>query len=117
MNACPHATTIVDVQSGVRSLARILLLSFACLAGCQDGEKQRRSPPAPPTTIAPLDLNAATLKQLERLPGIGPKHARSILASRNARGGRFQRIEDLLAIDGIGTRTVDAIRPYIVLGP
>lgn len=69
-----------------------------------------------PTTTAPLDLNAATEKQLEALPGIGPKHARSILASRNARGGRFQRLEDLLTIDGIGPKTVEAIRPFVVLG-
>lgn len=64
---------------------------------------------------APIDLNTATEKQLETLPGIGPKHARSIIASRNARGGHFQRLEDLLSIDGIGPGTIDKIRPYVVL--
>ena len=71
-------------------------------------------------TTAPaaiLDLNAASEKELERLPGIGPVHARSIIASRNARGGRFQRLEDLLDIKGIGNETVEKIRPYVVLGP
>jgi competence protein ComEA len=100
----------------VRSLARILLVSFACLAGCDDGA-QRPAPPAPTATFAPLDLNTATTKQLEALPAIGIKHARSIIASRNARGGRFQRLEDLQAIDGIGPKTNEAIRPYVVLGP
>ena len=100
----------------MRSLAWILLVSFACLAGCEDS-RPRNGPPVPPTTLAPLDLNAASTKQLEALPGIGPMHARSIIASRNARGGRFQLIEDLLAIDGIGPATVEAIRPYVVLGP
>jgi competence protein ComEA len=69
------------------------------------------------STAPLLDLNAATEKQLETLPGIGPKHARSILASRNARGGRFQRLDDLLEIDGIGKETVEKIRPHVVLGP
>ena len=66
---------------------------------------------------APLDLNTATEKQLETLPGIGPKHARSIIASRNARGGHFQSIDDLLKIDGIGHKTIEGIRPYVVVGP
>ncbi len=72
---------------------------------------------SPSAIGAVLDLNAATQKQLETLPGVGPKHARNIIASRNARGGHFQRLEDLLAIDGIGKETVEKIRPYVVLGP
>jgi competence protein ComEA len=98
----------------VRSLTRILLVSFACLAGCDDGGTPGR---APPSTLAPLDLNTATVEQLEALPLIGPKHARSIVASRNARGGRFKRLEDLLSIDGIGSGIIEKIRPYVVVGP
>ena len=88
---------------------RILFLLCAVLSiGCSP----EHSAPA-----AILDLNAATEKQLETLPGIGPVHARSIIASRNARGGRFKRLEDLLDINGIGNETVEKIRPYVVLGP
>lgn len=83
-------------------------------AGCDEGSG---TPGYAPSPGAPLDLNHATVRELEQLPAIGPKHARSIMASRNARGGRFERLEDLLAIDGIGEKTVEAIRPYVVLGP
>lgn len=93
----------------------IVLILIAMLAGCSD-ERAPSSPP-PSSPIGLLDLNTATEKQLEALPGIGPKHARSILASRNARGGRFKSLDDLLAIDGIGPRTIEAIRPYAVVGP
>jgi len=82
------------------------------LMGCQEpGQK------APPSSVAPIDLNRATEKQLEALPAIGPKHARSIIASRNARGGQFKSLDELLQIDGIGPKTVDAIRPYVFVGP
>ncbi|HSD88647.1 MAG TPA: helix-hairpin-helix domain-containing protein [Kofleriaceae bacterium] len=93
---------------------RVVLVALLCLAACNDPSASRSAPP-PPTMTAPIDLNTATEKQLETLPGIGPKHARSIIASRNARGGHFQRLEDLLSIDGIGPGTIDKIRPYVVL--
>jgi competence protein ComEA len=63
--------------------------------------------------VVPLDLNAATTDQIEALPMIG--RARSIMASRNARGGHFKRLDDLLEIEGIGPAIVDAIRPYVVV--
>ena len=92
------------------ALLALLLTAAAC-------DESPRSAPPLPTTIAPIDLNQATEKQLEALPAIGPKHARSIIASRNARGGRFQSLDDLLKIDGIGPKTVDAMRPYVFVSP
>jgi competence protein ComEA len=62
-----------------------------------------------------VDLNKATQKELENLPGIGPVHAKSIIASRNARGGKFKSIDELEKIDGIGPKTVETIRPYLEL--
>lgn len=89
---------------------RAVLIAVLLAAGCDESSTPRQSPPS---TIAPLDLNAATEKQLEALPAVGPKHARSIMASRNARGGQFKSVDQLLEIDGIGAKTVDAIRPYV----
>ena len=68
-----------------------------------------------PSPIGPLDLNRATVEQMEALPAIGPKLARSIMAARNARGGRFANLDEVLAIDGVGPKTIDAIRPYVVV--
>lgn len=89
---------------------RAWLLAFALLTACDEKSTPN---PTPPSTIAPIDLNSATEKQLEALPGVGPKHARSIIASRNARGGHFASVDQLLEIDGIGPKTVDTIRPYV----
>jgi competence protein ComEA len=88
-----------------------LLVAFALVvAACESGDV---SPDLPGV----LNINQATVEDLERLPGIGPKRARSIIASRNARGGMFTTYEEILAIDGIGPTTLDRIRGYIVLGP
>ena len=64
-----------------------------------------------------INVNQASVAELEKLPGIGPKKARSIIASRNARGGEFKSFDEILAIDGIGETTLAQIRPYLVLGP
>ena len=90
---------------------RALLIAVLLVAGCDESSTPRPAPP--PSTIAPLDLNTATLKDLEALPAVGQKHAKSIIASRNARGGQFTSVDQLLEIDGIGPKTVDAIRPYV----
>ncbi|MBA3395082.1 MAG: helix-hairpin-helix domain-containing protein [Deltaproteobacteria bacterium] len=96
----------------MRSLT-LLFTALLALASCEDTGGSSRPPP----TLAPLNINRATVKELEALPALGPKRARSIVASRNARGGHFTTLEDLADIDGIGEHTVNAIRPYVVLGP
>lgn len=60
----------------------------------------------------PLDLNAATASALEALPGVGPSKAAAILEERNL-GGRFQSVEDLERVRGIGPKTVDELRPFV----
>lgn len=60
----------------------------------------------------PLDLNAATLEDLQALPRVGPKTAAAILALRAERG-RFAAVEDLLAVRGIGSKTLEQLRPLV----
>jgi competence protein ComEA len=69
---------------------------------------------APPAH--PLDLNVANVKELEQVPGIGPKTAEAIVDVRH-KSGRFRRVEDLLAIKGISQRTLDKMRPYLKVTP
>lgn len=63
----------------------------------------------------PLDLNAATLEQLEQLPGIGPTTAKAIVRFRE-KSGPFRRVEDLLAIRGVSRKKLEALRPYVTVG-
>ena len=59
-----------------------------------------------------INLNTATLRELETLPGIGPALARRIVEFREKRHG-FRRVEELLAIPGISEKKWKAIREKV----
>jgi competence protein ComEA len=62
----------------------------------------------------PLDLNTATLEQLDSLSGIGPATAKAIV-DRRKELGRFRSVDDLLTVKGIGPTKLDTIRSGVVV--
>ncbi|HEX7241458.1 MAG TPA: helix-hairpin-helix domain-containing protein [Longimicrobiaceae bacterium] len=69
-----------------------------------------------PAAAGPLDLNAATAEELERLPGIGPALARRIV-ERRASAGRFRSPAELESVPGIGAKTLARIAPLVRASP
>lgn len=67
-------------------------------------------PPAKPA--AALDLNTATVEQLDALPGVGPITAAAIVAWRQA-NGRFTNVDQLAEVDGIGPARLDKLRALV----
>ena len=61
-----------------------------------------------------LNLNTATPKQLEALPGVGPVLAKRIVDFREKKGG-YKRIEELLAVPGISERKFKVLREYLTV--
>jgi competence protein ComEA len=59
-----------------------------------------------------LDLNSATVDQLDALPGVGPVTAAAIVAWRQA-NGRFTSVDQLADVDGIGPARLDKLRPLV----
>lgn len=60
----------------------------------------------------PIDLNSATVAQLDGLPGVGPITAQRIVEWRN-RNGRFARLDQLREIEGIGERRFAQLRELV----
>ncbi|MFI5210257.1 MAG: ComEA family DNA-binding protein [Gemmatimonadales bacterium] len=62
----------------------------------------------------PLDLNAATEAELERLPGIGPSLARRIIEYRG-RHGPFAGVDSLGGVWGIGPRSLERLKGLLIV--
>ena len=74
---------------------------------------ERAAPPASGgQASAKIDLNSATSRELETLPGIGEVKAQSIVDYRQA-NGPYSSVDDLLAVSGIGPATVESIRDLV----
>ncbi len=61
-----------------------------------------------------IELNSATVEELQKLPGIGPALAARIVAYRESHGG-FTAAGDVGRVRGIGPRTLDRIRPFLLV--
>lgn len=59
-----------------------------------------------------IDINTASLQQLQLLPGIGQTIAQRIIDYRTE-NGHFSTIEDIMNVSGIGQKKFDEIKPYI----
>lgn len=89
-------------------------------------EEPRPSQPAaearPPARHAPARasgpartrVNSASAADLERLPGIGPALAARVVAHREQHG-RFPSADRLADVKGIGPKTVEKMRPWVVI--
>jgi competence protein ComEA len=70
----------------------------------------------PGSGMTSIDLNRATARELDEVPGVGPVLAGRIIAHRE-RHGPFRHPEELLAVRGIGPRLFARLRPRVTVGP
>jgi competence protein ComEA len=62
---------------------------------------------------SPLDLNSATLEQLENLPGVGPVTAQKILDYRQKHGA-FHSVDELQGVPGIGPAHMAQLKGLVI---
>ncbi|WP_244929178.1 helix-hairpin-helix domain-containing protein [Nocardioides sp. W7] len=104
----------VDLSS--INLARVLIDGEQILVG--EPARPAGAAAAPgagaPAAGALVNLNTATVTELELLPEVGPVTAQAIVTWRDEHGG-FTAVQELLEIDGIGDKTLATITPHVTV--
>ena len=94
-------------------LIRLLTVLVACLcmvsANAQPKGAKKEAPAATAKAGAPLDINSATLEQLQKLPGIGAAYSKKIIENRPYNGK-----DDIVAKAGVPQATYDKIKDMII---
>jgi competence protein ComEA len=130
LRAGSRVVDAIDAAGGARANADLDRLNLA--AKLTDGERVavpvrgQPAPPLEPTTSGgddagggsgasgPINLNTASLTQLESLPGIGPTLAQAIVDARERSGG-FRSVDDLRRVRGIGDARFAQVKALVTV--
>ena len=101
-----------------RSITWLSLLLIAMMMGSSCGRLPRRNTalPALPATAASfqVNINTASAREIEQLPGVGKVIADRIVAYRE-QYGRFRRPEELLMVNGVSDKKFRALQALIIV--
>ncbi len=112
-----RVAALLDAAGGPTAEADVDRLNLA--AEVRDGDRiavpawgePLEESPGQTAESSSVDVNTATVSELESLPGIGPSLAAAIVESRT-RVGRFASLDDLERVPGIGPATVARLRSH-----
>jgi competence protein ComEA len=108
----------LELAGGTTAKAELSLVNLAAPVadGIQVVVPRRGAAPAggpgAPAAAGPVQLNSATVEQLDALPGIGPVTAQRIVEHRQAHGA-FRSVEELDAVPGIGPARVEQLKELV----
>jgi len=88
--------------------------ALSILLSSSPGEQTTKTSRKKPAQSGKVNVNTATLEQLEMLPRIGTKTAQSIIEYRTQHG-LFEKAEDLTRVRGIGEKTVEELQHFIIV--
>ena len=97
-----------------RSLGLLLLAMLPCLfMGCSQRKENSLAIYSARSESSAININTATVDQLEKLPGIGQKTAESIVSYRSE-NGPFRRVEHIMLIRGVSERRFLELKPFLI---
>jgi len=94
--------------------ALVLVLALAGATGAPATAAQPAAAKAGASEARPIDINTADGATLETVPGIGKSLSQRILAFRE-KNGPFQSVDDLMKVQGIGEKSIQKLRPYLMV--
>ncbi len=103
-------------QGSLLALAASLLVLMACYwlyRGGQRGELIQIDRASPLQARFQVDINRADWPEMIQLPGIGETLARRVIVERTE-NGPFLDLDELTRVRGIGLRTLERVRPYLL---
>ncbi len=92
----------------------LLALSIAMPATLSFSATKKSAANQSVVQLEKININSASETALMAVPGIGPKTAQRILTHRQQHG-KFKVIDDLLAVKGIGEKSLKKMRPYLTI--
>ncbi len=109
-----HADQVV--VAGLAAAALVAMAAYWWIQGGPRGGLVEIDRAAPLVARFQVDINQAEWPELAQLPRVGPVLARRIVDSRLT-DGPFVDHDDLLRVSGIGPRTLEEMRPYLLPMP
>jgi len=114
----------LNLAEAVMDGTKIEIAGSDTMQGFMPGMSSVTSPPPKPVVAsasvervaeiqAAISLSQASEAELDKLPGVGPATAKKIIEYRSQHG-RFQTVDDLMNVKGIGPKKMEKIRPFVV---
>jgi competence protein ComEA len=94
----------------------LVLLLVGLLAGPVMTAQQPAADAGKAAVQPSVNLNTATVAQLETLPGVGPAMAARIIEHRQ-KNGPFKKVEELMNVKGIGEKNFLKLKPLVTVTP
>jgi len=97
------------------------ILAFASMLALQPSNVAAQTKPAaraavkPAAPAGPVNINTASVAELDALPGIGAKTAALIVEYRQ-KNGPFKKIEELMNVRGVGEKNFLKLKPQLTVG-
>jgi len=97
-----------------KGAALAVILGLAVFPLLAQQAQQAQPAQAGKPAVDKVNLNTATLEELQKLPQVGPKVAQRILDYRK-QNGNFKRIEDIMKVRGIGEKTFARMKDMLAV--